>query len=387
VPAAATARGLLIEVSLKPGQSVAPDWPFEQLAHDVPDPMLVRNAGDERERLAAIITSPRNDRFTQVIANRLWKRYLGWGLVEPADDWDSNKPSHPRLLAWLGHELAVNGYDLKHLARLIFNSHAYQRSPVGDAASPPSPDRRVFAGPARRRMSAEQVVDSLFVAAGKPFNSEPMNLDVDGRRPMKDFLNLGTPTRAWQFASLSNERDRPALSMPMAQDLIDVLKTFGWRETRQDPITTRDQTPTMLQPLVLANSIAGHRATTLSEDHALTAAALRDVRLDELINEAFRRVLSRRATDEEMQLFASLLSDGFGERIDPDAPPARQARPRHAVSWSNHLSAEASRIKLEVERAARAGDPPTNKLRADWRRRMEDMVWTLVNSPEFVFVP
>jgi hypothetical protein len=236
-------------------------------------------------------------------------------------------------------------------------------------------------------MTAEQVVDSLFVAAGKPFNSEPMNLDVDGRRPMKDFLNLGTPTRAWQFASLSNERDRPALSMPMAQDLIDVLKTFGWRETRQDPITTRDQTPTMLQPLVLANSIAGHRATTLSEDHALTAAALRDVRLDELINEAFRRVLSRRATDEEMQLFASLLSDGFGERIDPDAPPARQARPRHAVSWSNHLSAEASRIKLEVERAARAGDPPTNKLRADWRRRMEDMVWTLVNSPEFVFVP
>ena len=47
----------------------------------------------------------------------------------------------------------------------------------------------------------------------------------------------GVPTRAWEFASLSNERDRPALAMPRAQSIIDVLLTFGWRDSRQDPIT------------------------------------------------------------------------------------------------------------------------------------------------------
>ena len=33
------------------------------------------------------------------------------------------------------------------------------------------------------------------------------------------------------------------------------------------------------------------------------------------------------------------------------------------------------------------GDTPTNRLDSDWRQRMEDMIWTLMNSPEFVFLP
>jgi hypothetical protein len=48
---------------------------------------------------------------------------------------------------------------------------------------------------------------------------------------------------------------------------------------------------------------------------------------------------------------------------------------------------EATKLKQEQERTTRAGDPPTDRLRANWRERMEDMVWALVNSPEFVFVP
>ena len=66
---------------------------------------------------------------------------------------------------------------------------------------------------------------------------------------------------------------------------------------------------------------------------------------------------------------------------------ARSDGPVRPVSWSNHLNPEATRIKQEAERAARAGDPPTDRLRAAWRERMEDAVWALVNSPEFVFMP
>ena len=66
-------------------------------------------------------------------------------------------------------------------------------------------------------MSAEQIVDSLFVAAGKQFHVEELNIDVDSGRSETSSISLGMPTRAWQFTSLSNERDRPALSLPAAQ--------------------------------------------------------------------------------------------------------------------------------------------------------------------------
>jgi len=56
--------------------------------------------------------------------NRVWKRYMGLGLVEPADDWSQAKPSHPELLDYLARELMTHDYDLKHIARLIFSSQA-----------------------------------------------------------------------------------------------------------------------------------------------------------------------------------------------------------------------------------------------------------------------
>ena len=57
------------------------------------------------------------------------------------------------------------------------------------------------------------------------------------------------------------------------------------------------------------------------------------------------------------------------------------------VSWNNHFSVEANRIKIELERLAREGDPPTRRLRAEWRERMEDVIFALMNSPEFLFIP
>ncbi len=51
------------------------------------------------------------------------------------------------------------------------------------------------------------------------------------------------------------------------------------------------------------------------------------------------------------------------------------------------LVAEATKLKFELEKYARAGDPGTKRLKSEWREQMEDAVWAILNSPEFVFVP
>jgi len=375
-----------VEVTLEPGTKVDPTWPFAQLVSiEIPGGVL-RDGDNPRERLAAILTSPQNERFAQVMVNRLWARYLGLGLVEPVDDWVDTEASHPELLDYLAREFVTCGYDLKHVARLILNSRTYQREVQ------PQTDRgveRLFASPHRRRMSAEQAIDSMFAVAGKGFRTEALDLAPGGRRGVSQFVNLGRPKRAWQFTSLSNDRDRPALSLPFAQEIVDVLVLLGWRESRQNPLTVRDQTPTVLQPMILAHGTVGRRVTTLSDDSRFTEMCLEEGALAELIRDVYLRVLCRPPREIEFSMFLELLSEGYEDRIVATAerklPP--KSVPVTAVSWSNHLDPEASRIKLALAEQARAGDPPTMRLRSTWRERMEDMVWTLMNSPEFLFLP
>ena len=392
VPGSSLTQGLNpnshVVVSLKAGQKIDPHFPFASLKTD-PLPGVLRNPEDTREQLAAIITDPRNERFPQVLANRVWKRLLGFGIVDPVDDWEDVRPSHKDLLTWLGRELVTHDYDLKHIARLILNSETYQRVVTEAGSQFAKSDDRLFASPARRRLTAEQIVDSLFQVAGKEFDCEELNFDLDGRRPVKDFLNAGKPQRAWEFVGLSNERDRPALAKPAAQTITDVLLNFGWRDSRAEPRSTREEAPNVLQPASIANGILGARITRLSDDSAFTAMALHDQPLDQLITQLFQRVLSRAPSEKERAAFAADLSPGYDDRLlaVPSGELPKKPRVTKVAMWSNHLNPEATTVVYEMEKLVRAGDPPTPRLAKAWRERMEDAVWALMLSPEYVFVP
>lgn len=378
---------MAVTVSLKPGVPVPPAWPFDDLAsgqlNDVPS-QLVRTPKDSRAVLAWSITQPGNERFAQVIVNRLWKRYLGRGIVEPVQDWETGEPSHPALLAFLADELILNRYDLKHVARLILNSQAYQRevdeSDLRDARN------RLFAAPTRRRMTAEQLADSLFLAVGKPFDSEELCLNADGKQVAVNFLNLGVPRRAWQFACTSNERERPSMTLPRAQSVVDLMMAYGWRQNRQEPVNERISETTPLSPLELANGVAASRAVDLADDGCLVDLCLEDQPVERLVDRLFLRFLSRPPSDEERDRYVSLLSEGYADRATGEPRMPRKVD-RSPLAWSNNLDADANRIGEERQRLALEGDSPTRRLTSDWRERVEDMVWVIVNSPEFVFVP
>lgn len=137
------------------------------------------------EAYADWMTSPKNPRFTTVIANRLWKEAMGRGLIEPVDElMDSTEPVNPELMSFLEDLMRESGYDMKAYLSAIFNSKAYQRE-SGKAEVDPG-DNYLFTGPVLRRMKAEQVWDSLVAL----INPQPEL--GDWKRDQTDFLRVAT---------------------------------------------------------------------------------------------------------------------------------------------------------------------------------------------------
>jgi hypothetical protein len=167
------------------------------------------------------------------------------------------------------------------------------------------------------------------------------------------------------------------------------LKEFGWRETRQGARTQRDDSPNVLQPALLANGEVGNgRVARLSDDCEITEISVRSVALKELVTDVFERALTRPPSQDELEMFVELLKPGFEQRVILN--PKRKSREYDQsllLSWSNHLNAKSTAIKMALEEKLRRGDEPTPRLVTDWRERMEDMLWASLNSPEFIFIP
>jgi hypothetical protein len=191
------------------------------------------------------------------------------------------------------------------------------------------------------------------------------------------------------FTSSSNERDRPSLSLPLSENFLTMMKAFGWRTSRQDPLTERDDTVTVLQPAIIANGVVAKRFTRMSEDSIFTELTLDSQPLKTLITRVFERSLTRPPRPDELALFTELLQEGYeSRRIDVPPEQIKYHYPQTTlVSWSNHLDPKANEVKIAQEAKVRKGDPPTIRLETDWRERMEDMLWVIVNSPEFVVIP
>jgi hypothetical protein len=117
-----------------------------------------------RDEFARWLTSPQNPRFATNIANRIWKKAFGLGVIEPVNDIDDlTEASSPELMAHLTFVMKAAKFDLREVQRVIYNSKTYQ------ASASATPDlgkaKYLFNGPLVRRLSAEQVWDSLIVTS------------------------------------------------------------------------------------------------------------------------------------------------------------------------------------------------------------------------------
>jgi hypothetical protein len=127
-----------------------------------PDGKVTVEGQSPVDAYAQWMTSKENPRFTLVIANRLWKKVMGQGVIEPIDELtDSSVPTNPALMSYLEKLMKELNFDLKGYLRVLMNTESYQRASYTKELALGEPF--YFSGPLMRRMSAEQIWDSMVV--------------------------------------------------------------------------------------------------------------------------------------------------------------------------------------------------------------------------------
>lgn len=137
----------------KPGQVVEPAVILGQ------QPKLTAQ-DSRRQAFGKWLTSPENPRFTLTIANRLWKRAFGIGVIDPVDDLtDESEATNQELMDFLVTEMKRVGYRQREFLRILYNTQTYQRESSRKSLVADQPYH--FPGPILRRMTAEQIWDSM----------------------------------------------------------------------------------------------------------------------------------------------------------------------------------------------------------------------------------
>ncbi|HUY88061.1 MAG TPA: DUF1549 and DUF1553 domain-containing protein [Pirellulales bacterium] len=289
-----------IRCDAKTGQFVPARFPFELPGAPRHAPSVV----EARLQLAAqLLVDPLNPRFAKTIVNRLWKRYLGLGLVEPADDLRLDSPaSHPELLDWLAYDFVAHGCDLQHTIRLILTSRTYQlqydAALEDHLADPNSAEQgesapRYFRSPSLRRLSAEQVFDSVRLAMTARLRPDD-RLFLDGRSTA-------------------------------------LMRALGRPSSRNEISTSRSDGLAVVQSLELLN---GPELEQLIELHPLLAKPPTRGDPRRLVDQLYQSVLSRHATPDEKRLGKEFL-DGAGSLADG----------LHDMLWALVCSAEFQYVK------------------------------------------
>lgn len=158
----------------KKGDEVAPAS-LEVLNHKSHDTLAYRlgsEAPESERRLAFAnwLVHPDNPLTPRVLANRLWHYHFGTGIVDTPSDFGymGGRPTHPELLDFLALKLKENGWRIKAMHRLIMLSDTYRQSSAyrEQAASTDGDSRLLWRFPPRR-LSAEEVRDTMLMVAGK----------------------------------------------------------------------------------------------------------------------------------------------------------------------------------------------------------------------------
>lgn len=289
------------------------DAPTERVYPGTPESIFAFDStryAPNRLGLAAWAFSKENPLTARVFVNQLWAMVFGRGLVATVADFGNQGelPTHPELLDWLAADFRDNGWDVKRLMKQLVLSATYrQSSHVTKKHLAEDPENSYLARTKRIRLPAEFIRDLALASSGL------LNPEIGGSS-----IKPYQPDGIWEVTSsgrgaLANYvQDHEAdlyrrgmyvfikLTVPPPNMLIFDASNRDMCEV------TRQRTNTPLQALVMLNDPIILEASRVLAGQLLQTAP--DAKPRDLITHAFRRILSRDASEEELVLLESYYS-------------------------------------------------------------------------------
>jgi len=253
-----------------------------------------------RITLGKWIANKDNPLTARVMVNRIWQYHFGTGIVATPSDFGVNgeRPTHPELLDWLGHEFIESGWSVKAMHRLILQSATYRQ-----AAENPKDDKLYSRFP-RRRLQAEEIRDGILYLSNRlnPIRGGPSvfpALPAD----LADFARYGRGgALMWETnADEADMRRRSIYTFQRRSMPLPMMAAFD-APVFSESCDRRSATTTPLQALSLMNGNLIHE-----ESQHLAALLIKEAgdAKPAQVRAAFQRILHRQPTPEETDRFAS----------------------------------------------------------------------------------
>jgi len=254
---------------------------------------------ERRQFFADWLVSPENPFFARAVVNRVWKNFMGRGLVEAVDDIrDANPSSNPALLTALTRDFIGHRFDIKHLVRTIMSSTTYQLTSTPTETN--AADLKYHSHYIARRLAAEVILDAIG--------------QVTGVR--EDFP--GYPGRR-------------ALQLPDASVDSYFLTTFGRPPRTTAADSERQQEPSITQALHVINGNTINRK--LAADRGLIHRLLAENADNRTaVERVYLAALSRYPSAEERRVLTRAMEEAEAQH----ATPAGTARRRvlEDLAWA-----------------------------------------------------
>jgi hypothetical protein len=282
------------------GDEVQPGFP-EVLG--MPDPELpeapvgVPSSG-RRTALARWIASGDNPLTARVMANRIWQHHFGRGLAETTSDFGNAGigPTHPLLLDWLATEFVRQGWSIKQMHRLILLSNTYRMaSTPNEAALARDPQNRLFWRFNMRRLTAEELRDSILTVTGE-LNPKMFGPSVFPPLPPEVLATASRPGAAWGQSS-PEDAVRRSIYIKVKRSLRHPMLTAFDAADTDSTCPVRFATTVPTQALSMLNSEFSNRSAA---KFAKRLASEAPGALAAQVRLAIRLTTSREASEEEV---------------------------------------------------------------------------------------
>jgi hypothetical protein len=356
---------------------------------------------DSRRAVADWMTSAKNPMFAKVIANRMWARTFGAGLVDPVDDWKKDTEAvHPELLAQIEKLMIDVDFDLRQFERVLVHTQLFQRAtPEQDV---PAGQPVTFRGPLLRRMTAEQMWDSLLTLVFADIDDRLRPLD-ERAKPVYDQYAEVKQADAKELLAMVQER-RGAAMPPRQQEqrrqeeLRAAMQKDKDLQQRAQPLVRELQqarragnqarVAELAQQLEQMGLPLGQRAARGREGDLLRASDLAQPAPPNHLLRQFGQ--SDRETVDSASSVATVpqvltLLNGFLDQRVLEGQSALRAALETAPDGAR---------RVRIAFLSTLSREPSEAETADWRKAIaihgeaviKDLVWVLCNSNEFRFV-